>query len=936
MSRAVGQTEPSCRAPRGNAIRPAPLSATKSARLLARRKNQRRNVRAPARLVLLASNVPSRRGVSSARRSPRTASERGSRETHPGGSVQTPVRKRTAASMPSMARRGALRPPHAERRGEDDVEDSGPPPRGARRARFARRVASRRSGAALGRRTSRAARRRSVFILGRVDANVHPRRPGAIPSPLQSRSGSTPSSCEGASDPRLRPRRPRRSLRRTRRRDLDASPVDVRVASVAATGVPRASAPARAALDEAGVPTDIRRTSSSTRNHPAHRDSPRRRTPGSRALRPAQATPALANSQNPRRVHRSPRRLGASAAPRRRSARTRRNRNALALGVASRRDSSRRPPSLLRAGQLPPRRARCARRWAGVRGETLALACRARTRRTRPSLRGRPCRLAQTPAPPRWRRRCGPPAPSPAGAPPRAASNHDRTQQTRETRLPLVDVVPRPRPSAPPLETPTALPAAECSGGNSSASGASPPRAIKISAQPRSRVDAAAPSRFLLEEIARRGPSGGASPRRRCDRSLRRRRAREGSVRVETSPRTRPSGGSRAAGAARGCRAGPRLETRTSRRGVADGASPGQVRTRGVRMRRWRWRRRAHAAWGGNPRARAPCARRPARRRSQEKGRMGRQEDARGRAIQRKPEERADQRVDVGRDDHRTTTVLGERARREEKPRAAVRGEDESGRGTNLRHERGHPRPLGRHHGDADSANAPAHRRTARQMWTTTSRAAARLLGFSKANAAVGRTIGRHRYAKCGGAEAIHPSNQNRVETRRRISTRRRRPRAPHSPSSRAVFHWIAYSLTLLVTKNAPHRRAVLAIPPRRVPDALLGKHLRQRRPRVRVRPAHHVALHARLRRVHRVRQHRRDGAADARSHDTGVELIFREVFVTLLQVLLGDGRQPVSRCEWPLAPRTTKSRAHEPRDAALGSDGATVSRGEFRPIFCC
>ena len=90
-------------------------------------------------------------------------------------------------------------------------------------------------------------------------------------------------------------------------------------------------------------------------------------------------------------------------------------------------------------------------------------------------------------------------------------------------------------------------------------------------------------------------------------------------------------------------------------------------------------------------------------------------EDARGRAIQRGPEERADQRVDVGRDGRRTTTVLGRRARREgvEAARGDTR-EDESGRGTNLRHERGHPRPLGRHHGDADSANAPAHRRTAR------------------------------------------------------------------------------------------------------------------------------------------------------------------------------------------------------------------------------
>ena len=117
-------------------------------------------------------------------------------------------------------------------------------------------------------------------------------------------------------------------------------------------------------------------------------------------------------------------------------------------------------------------------------------------------------------------------------------------------------------------------------------------------------------------------------------------------------------------------------------------------------------------------RARAPCARARSPRAGEEVRKRGGwvvREDARGRAIQRGPEERADQRVDVGRDGRRTTTVLGGRARREgvEAARGDTR-EDESGRGTNLRHERGHPRPLGRHHGDADSANAPAHRRTAR------------------------------------------------------------------------------------------------------------------------------------------------------------------------------------------------------------------------------
>ena len=171
------------------------------------------------------------------------------------------------------------------------------------------------------------------------------------------------------------------------------------------------------------------------------------------------------------------------------------------------------------------------------------------------------------------------------------------------------------------------------------------------------------------------------------------------------------------------------------RAGARGGASRARRRTRGG-MRRgrgtrsartgqnprcldggWRWRR-GPRAWGGNPRARAPCARARSPRAGEEVRKRGGwvvREDARGRAIQRGPEERADQRVDVGRDGRRTTTVLGGRARREgvEAARGDTR-EDESGRGTNLRHERGHPRPLGRHHGDADSANAPAHRRTAR------------------------------------------------------------------------------------------------------------------------------------------------------------------------------------------------------------------------------
>ena len=109
--------------------------------------------------------------------------------------------------------------------------------------------------------------------------------------------------------------------------------------------------------------------------------------------------------------------------------------------------------------------------------------------------------------------------------------------------------------------------------------------------------------------------------------------------------------------------------------------------------------------------ARSPRAGEEVRKRG---GWVGR-EDARGRAIQRKPEERADQRVDVGRDGHRTTTVLGERARREGvEVRAATRGKMRADGGRTCDTSGVTPRPLGRHHGDADSANAPAHRRTAR------------------------------------------------------------------------------------------------------------------------------------------------------------------------------------------------------------------------------